>query len=187
MMAVATLINLAAARRNDIGGVKLRVERVGLAGIDHEQQFPIPPLLPHLLERVREIPAPDLLAVLELEELVPAVAGHVHEDVAPRVRAEALAGRELGREAVGKEADEGFDGDFVAAVVDLDVVAVEIEGAVGVVVDGAGEGVAGVAGHVVREHEDDLGVWDAEAFYGAVEGEDVGQVAVVEPEAGSGD
>ena len=30
-------------------------------------------------------------------------------------------------------------------------------------------------------------VGDAEAFYGAVEGEDVGEVAVVEPEAGCGD
>lgn len=31
-----------------------------------------------------------------------------------------------------------------------------------------------------------MGVGDAEAFYGAVKGEDIGKVTVVEPEAGGG-
>ncbi len=113
--------------------------------------------------------------------------GHVDQQVAAAVAAEPLPARDLLGQAVGQQPDEGLDGDLVAAVVDLDVVAVEVERAVGVVVDGAGEGVARVAGHVVGEHEDDLGVRDAEAFDGAVEGEDVGEVAVVEPEAGGGD
>ena len=115
------------------------------------------------------------------------MARHVDEHVTPGIGAEAFGTGELGRQAVGQEADEVLDRDFVAPVIDFDVVAVEIEGAVGVVVDGAGEGVAGVAGHVVGEHEDDLRVWDPEPFDGAVEGEDVGEVAVVEPEAGGGD
>jgi len=115
------------------------------------------------------------------------VPGHVDQQVAAAVAAEPLPARDLLGQAVGQQPDEGLDGDLVAAVVDLDVVAVEVERAVGVVVDGAGEGVARVAGHVVGEHEDDLGVRDAEAFDGAVEGEDVGEVAVVEPEAGGGD
>ncbi len=113
--------------------------------------------------------------------------GHVDQQVAAAVAAEPLPARDLLREAVGQQPDEGLDGDLVAAVVDLDVVAVEVERAVGVVVDGAREGVARVAGHVVGEHEDDLRVRDAEPFDGAVEGEDVGEVPVVEPEAGGGD
>lgn len=186
-MAVTALIDRATAGGDDIGRVEAAVHGVGLAGIDHEEHLVIAPLLPHLLEGVGEIPGADLLAVLELEELVAAVAGHVDEDVAAAVGAEALAARDFGREPVGEEADEGFDGHFVASVVDFDVVAVEIQGAVGVVVDRAGEGVAWVAGHVVGEHEDDLAVRDAEAFDGAVEGEHVCEVPVVEPEAGGGD
>ena len=112
---------------------------------------------------------------------------HVDEYVAAGIGAETFGAGEFGGQSIGEKADEVFDCYFVAAVVDFDVVAVEIEGAVGVVVDGAGEGVAGVAGHVVREHEDDLRVWDAEAFDGTVEGEDIGEMAVVEPEAGGGD
>lgn len=187
MMAIRTLINLTAPRRNDIGRVELGIQGVGLTRIDHEQQFPIPSLLPHLLERVRQVPTPNLLAVLELQELVAAVARHVHEHVAARVRAQSFAARELLREPVGEQPDEVLDRDFVAPVIDLDVVAVEIQGAVGVVVDGAGECVPRVAGHVVGEHEEDLRVRDAEAFDGAVEREDVGKVAVVEPEARGGD
>lgn len=155
-MAIRTLIDLTTPRRNNPRAIKLPVQRIGLTRIDHKQQLAIPSLLPHLLERVRQIPTPNLLAVLEFQELVPAVAGHVDEDVTAGVGAEAFGAGEFGGEAVGEEADEAFDCYFVAAVVDFDVVAVEVEGAVGVVVDGAGEGVAWVAGHVVREHEDDL-------------------------------
>jgi hypothetical protein len=52
-----------------------------------------PSLLPHLLDRVRNIKRRDLLVILELEELVAPVARHVDEDVARRVCEEALAGR----------------------------------------------------------------------------------------------
>ena len=146
-----------------------------------------PLLLPHLLKRIRQIPRPDLLAVLELEKLLPAMARHVHQHITPRIAAQSLPARHILAQPVRQQPDEVLDRDLVAAVVDLDVVAVEIQRAVRVVVDGPREGVARVAGHVVRQHEDDLRVGDAESLYGAVEGEDVGEVAVVEPEAGGGD
>lgn len=185
-MAIATLINLRAPRRNDVRRVEAAIHRIRLARVDHEQHLAVPPLLPHLLEGVRQVPAPDLLAVLELEELVAAVPGHVDQQVAAAVAAEALAARDLLGQAVGQQPDEGLDRDLVAAVVDLDVVAVEVERPVRVVVDGAGEGVARVAGHVVGQHEDDLRVRDAEPFDAAVQGEHVGEVPVVEPEARGG-
>ena len=187
MVTIATLIDLRAARRNDVGAVEMLEERVGLAGVDHEEHLVVAALLPHLLERVREIPPADLLGVLELEELVPAVARHVDQHVAARVGAQPFPARHVFAQPVGEQPDEVLDRDLVAAVVDLDVVAVEIERAVGVVVDRAWESVAWVAGHIVGEHEDDLRVRDAQALDSAVEGEHVGEVAVVEPEAGGGD
>ncbi|KAI6759758.1 hypothetical protein HG530_010438 [Fusarium avenaceum] len=78
--------------------------------------------------------------------------------------------------------DKVLDGDLVATVVHLDVVAVEINGAIRVTVDGSGEGVAGVASHVVGKHEDDLRVGDTQTLDGSVHGEDIGEMAVVEPE-----
>ena len=187
MVAIAALIDLRAARGDDVGTVEMLEERVGLAGVDHEEHLIVAALLPHLLERVREIPAADLLGVLELQKLVPAVARHVDEHVAARVGAQPFPPGDVLAQPVGEQADEVLDRDLVAAVVDLDVVAVEVEGAVGVVVDRAREGVARVAGHVVGQHEDDLRVRDAQALDGAVEGEDIGEVAVVEPEARGGD
>lgn len=56
-----------------------------------------------------------------------------------------------------------------------------------VVEDTPREGIAGIAGHVVGKHEDDLGVGDSQTFDGAVEGEGVGQVSIVEPESGGAD
>lgn len=144
----------------------------------------IPLLLPHLLESIRQVKRANLLGVLELEELVPAMACHVHQYVAAVVGQQPLATGRLVADAVGQQADEVLNRHLVAAVVDLDVVAIEVDGAVGVGVDGAREGVARVAGHIVGQHQDDLGVRDAQTLDGAVDGQHVGQVAVVEPEAG---
>ena len=111
------------------------------------------------------------------------MASHVHQNVASIISKEALASRHLGANTICQETNEVLDSDLIATVVDLDVVAVEINGAVGIAVDGSGEGIAGVAGHVVGEHEDDLGVGNTETFDGSVHGEDIGEVAVVEPES----
>lgn len=152
----------------------------------HKERTAIPLLLPHLLKRIGQIPTPNLLTILELQKLIAPMPRHIHQHVAPRVTAQPLPARHIPPQPVRQQPDEILHRHLVAAVIHLDVVAVEVEGAVGVVVHGAGEGVARVAGHVVREHEDDLGVGDPEPFDGAVEGEDVGEVAVVEPEAGGG-
>ena len=134
----------------------MSVHGVGLAGVDHEQQLVVPLFVRHLAERIRQVPAADLLAVLELEELAAAVARHVDEYVTALVGQEPLACGHTLVPAVGQQADEVLDRDLVATVVNLDVLAVQVHAAVRVGVDGAREGVARVAGHVVREHEEDL-------------------------------
>lgn len=68
----------------------------------------------------------------------------------------------------GEEAEECLDRDLLALVVDLDLVAVEVDLALRARVDGGGEGVARVARCVVGEHEDDLRVGNAEPLDGAV-------------------
>lgn len=108
---------------------------------------------------------------------------HVHQHIAPRITPQPLPPRHILPQAIRQQPDEILHRHLVPAVIDLDVVAIEVEGAVGVVVDGPRKGVARVAGHVVGEHEDDLRVRDAEALDGAVEREDVGQVSIIEPEA----
>jgi hypothetical protein len=105
---------------------------------------------------------------LEFEEFVAAVACHVHEDVAPLVRHQSLAAWHVLAHSVCHEPDEVLDCDFVSPVVHLDVVAVQVQGSVCVVVDGAGEGVARVACHVVRQHEDNLRVGNPETLDGTV-------------------
>lgn len=142
-----------------------------------------PFLFPHLLKRVGEIKSANLLRVLELKKLVASVASHVHENVAPVVSQEPLAPRHLSTDAIGQETDKILHRHLVPAIVHLDVVAVEIDGTVRVAVDCPGKGVARVAGHVVGEHEDDLGVGDAQPLDGSVYGQDIGEMAVVEPEA----
>ena len=161
-----------------VSGSARQKERRGTSG-----GFFLPLLLPHLPEGVGEIEGADLLGILELEELVSAVTRHVYKDITPLVGHQALAPRHILAHTVCHEADKVLDGDFVASVVDFDVVSIQIKRTVGIVVDGAGEGVARVACHVVGQHEDDLRVRDAEALDGAIEGEDICQVAVVEPES----
>jgi len=45
-----------------------------------------PLLLPHLLERIRDVESADLFAVLEFQELIAAVTSHVNKYVRPVVR-----------------------------------------------------------------------------------------------------
>lgn len=111
------------------------------------------------------------------------MTSHVHQNIAPVVGKKTLASWHLGANAIGQQTDKVLDRNLVATIVDLNVVAIEIDSAIRVAVDGSGEGVAGVASHVVGEHQDDLGVGDAEALYGSVHGEDIGKVAIVEPES----
>lgn len=93
------------------------------------------------------------------------------------------AARERGAaQRTGEEAEEVVDGDLAPAVVDLDVLVVDVEGVVIEAEDLGGEDVARIARHVVGEHQDDVVVGDPEALHNVVDGEDVGDVAVVEPE-----
>ncbi|KAK4671859.1 LOW QUALITY PROTEIN: hypothetical protein QC764_0099570 [Podospora pseudoanserina] len=112
MVGVARLVELGAARGDDVGRVELAVHGVCLAGVDHEQDLVVPSLLPHLLKRIGQIPGANLLRVLELEELVAPVAGH---DVGAVVGEETFGPGHLLAYAVGEEADEVLDCDLVAA------------------------------------------------------------------------
>lgn len=106
--------------------------------------------------------------------------------------------------SIGQETNEILHGDFVAPIIDFDashsrrgspclssmiaaLVVVQIELARFVIEDTAGKGVARIARHVIGEHEDDLAVGYPQTLYGAVEREGIGEMAVVEPEAGGAD
>lgn len=89
---------------------------------------------------------------------------HVDQDITPLIGHQPFATWGVLAPTVCHKADEVLHRDLVPSVVDLDIVSVEIEGSVGVVEDGAWEGVAWVAGHIVRQHENDLRVRNSEAL-----------------------
>ena len=128
----------------------------------------------HLRECVGQIPTTNLLGVLELEKLGSTMPRHVDQDITALICHQSLAARNTVIPAVRQQPDEVLDGDFVPAVVNFHILAVQVQGPVGVVVDSAGEGVAGVAGHVIGEHEQDLRVGDSQPFDCTVEGQRVG-------------
>jgi hypothetical protein len=71
----------------------LRVQSVGLTRVNHEQNFVVSLLLEHLFEAVSNVFRGDLFVVLELQELIAAVAGHVDQNVAAAVREQTLGAR----------------------------------------------------------------------------------------------
>ena len=109
--------------------------------------------------------------------------GHVYQDIASVIGKQPLGSGHLLPNAIREKPYEALDRDFVTPIIDLDIVSIKIDGAVCVAVDGSGEGVARVTCHVIGEHEDYLGVWDSKTLDRAVEGENIGEMAVVEPES----
>lgn len=147
----------------------------------------VPLLFPHLFERVGQIKCANLLRILKFQKLISTVACHVDQNVAPIIGQQPLAPGCLFVNAIRQEANKVLNGNLVAPIVDLDVVAVQVDGAVGIGIDGTREGVAWVAGHVVGQHQDDLAVGDAQTLDGTVDGQHIGEVTVVEPEARGAD
>jgi hypothetical protein len=139
-----------------------------------------------LLKGVGNVECADLFVVLELEELVTSVSGHVNEDVGPIIGQEPFRTRYRRVDSTwirglatsrGKkqtwyktcqETDEVLHGHFVTPVIDFDVIPVQIEALSGVGVHVSGKFVAVVTSCVIREHKDDIGVWNTESFYGAI-------------------
>jgi len=71
-------------------------------------------------------------------------------------------------ERTGQQPNEILHRDFVAAIVDFNVLAVEVERVATIRKDASGEVVARVAGRVVAEHEDNVRVRYAETFHGSI-------------------
>ena len=147
----------------------------------------VPSLFPHLLKGIREIKGTNLLGILKLQKLVPAMSRHVHQYVTPVVGEQPLAPRHLRPHAVRQQPNKVLHGNLIPPIIHLDIVTIQINSPVRVAVYSTWKGIARVAGHVVGEHEDDLGVGDAETLDGSVHGEDVSEMAVVEPKAGCAD
>jgi len=72
------------------------------------------------------------------------------------------------RALTGQQPQEILHRDFVSTIVDLDVLAIEIERVAAIREHAPGEVVARIAGRVVGEHEDDVRVGYAEAFHSSI-------------------
>lgn len=88
--------------------------------------------------------------------------------------------------SAGEHAYEILYRDFVSSVVDFDVCTVQVDASclVSRVEDGCGKLVPRVAGNVVGQHEHDAFIWYSQSLDGAVDGQRVCNVSVVEPETG---
>lgn len=64
----------------------------------------------------------------------------------------------------GEQAEKALDADLVVPVVDLDLIAVEVEVSTRVGKHLACDRIARIAGNIVRQHQDDVAVWDAQAL-----------------------
>lgn len=98
-----------------------------------------------------------------------------------------------------QHANEVLDVDFVAAIIDLNVVAVQVGLFVFVLEDLSREGIARVASHVVSKHKNNMRVWKAHAnnmviyenegwilpLDNSVNTQSIGAVAIVKPKSGS--
>jgi hypothetical protein len=152
-----------------------------------EARATIPLFLPHLGKRIGQIKGTNLLCILKLQKLVSSMTSHVHQDVASIIGQESLAPWHVFTDPIRHQPYEILHCNLVPSIVNFDVVPVQVQRAVCVVVDGAGEGVARVACHIIGKHENDLGIGDSQTLDSAVQREDIGQVSIVEPEARSGD
>ena len=140
---------LGRADGENVRRVELLEQGRRLARVHDEEQLVVAFLAPHLFDDVGQFDGGDLLVVLEFEEAIAAVAGHVDEDVRRLVREETLGrGCDLGK-SVGEDAHEVLHGHVVATVVDFDVVAVDIDLLGDVVEDLCRAWIACIAGHVI--------------------------------------
>lgn len=91
---IGVLALSAGANGQDVRRIELRVQRVSLTRVNHEQDLVVALLLEHLFEAVSNVLGGDLFVVLELQELVAAVASHVDQNVAAAVREQSLGARD---------------------------------------------------------------------------------------------
>ena len=121
------------------------------------------------------------MQVLELEELITAVPRQVDQHAAPRAATEPPGGRGVRGQSVGEHTQEGLGRHLGAAVVDLNVGAVEVRAVEPGVHHAARRGVPRVARRVASEHKHDLAVRHAERPDRVVHGQRARNVAVVVP------
>ncbi|KAH3668060.1 hypothetical protein OGAPHI_001814 [Ogataea philodendri] len=135
------------------------------------------------LSSVRNVVRRNLLRVLELQELVASMARHIDKDVGILVREQPLGLWLLVGPSVGEQSDEILHGNFVSTVIHLDVVSVKFQLAVGIIVNEPGERISWVARHIVRQHQNDLRVRNAQSLDCSIHAQNVSHVAIVEPES----
>ena len=131
-----------------------------------------------MFERISNIESADLFTVLKFQELIPAVARHVDEYIRAVVREQAfrpwngrlhatysrinvLSGLEektqkAEAERTSQQTQEILHCDFVPAIVNFDVLAIEVECVAAVCEHAAREMVARIASRIVGEHKDDV-------------------------------
>lgn len=151
-----------------------------------------PLLLPHLLKCISNVECANFLIILELKKLVAPMPGHVHEDVRPIIGQKALrarhrrihasyrsstivpsirGNRNMKMSCTCKYPQEILNGNFITAVVHLDIVSVQIKITALICIHATGKLIPRVTGCIVGQHKNDVRIRYTKSFDRAVPAE----------------
>lgn len=82
-----------------------------------------------------------------------------------------------------QQPDKVLDSNLITTIVDIDRVSIEINSAIVVVVDSASKLISRIAGDIIGQHKNNIGVGDAKPLDGAIYRQCICDMAVIEPEA----
>ncbi|KAG6542106.1 hypothetical protein Mapa_016458 [Marchantia paleacea] len=137
-------------------GVELRVECSGLTCIHHDQQLPVSFFLIHLSKSVSQIIALYIFSILEFQKLITSMTCHVKQNVAFLISEKPLRSWHRSIMSTRQQAQKILYRHFVASVIHLHVVTVEVESMIFIVENLSRVFISGIAGHIIGEHQNDM-------------------------------
>mmetsp|Transcript_43563 Transcript_43563/g.136641 ORF Transcript_43563/g.136641 Transcript_43563/m.136641 type:complete len:218 (-) Transcript_43563:490-1143(-) len=134
-------------------------EGASLARVAKEQQAPVPLVAVHVLDGHPDVCGREDLVVLKFEEFLAAMPRDVDKHGVVLGATKHLARWRAGRMTPCEDAQEGVHGHFVAAVIHLDVLGVDVDAVLRIQEQAAAVRVPGIAARVVCEHQDLAAGW----------------------------
>lgn len=148
----------------------------------------VPLLLIHLFKGVCDVESTDLLVVLKLEKFVSTMASHIHENVGALVGQETLGSRDRGfhspcltirsilpqclNNTTSEHPNEILNSHFIATIVNLNVVTIKIQMSPRIGIYAARKLISQVTRRVIRQHQYNIRVGDAQSLHGSIPSED---------------
>lgn len=177
------LAHQTAGHRQNIRRIKFLVHRRRLTRINHKKNFVVSLLLPHLFECIGQLMVGDLFGILKFEKSIAAMTRQINQHIAAGIREQFLRSRCTGLRASSQQSNEILNGNLVATVVNLDVIAVNVDMLIGIIENGCRSRIPWIACHIVGNHQNYLAIWNAKSFHRSVNGQHICHMTIVEPKS----